>query len=149
MTKYPSLHPSLPGTAEGPESAVIARGNFQFTRHVIGQTKIGLPQTEVNPSRLSLWDGASRRTLVSICGHSNELSAKLQMGQQIGAEHLSRTLGQSVVVENKAGANGNIGIDYVTKSALDGYKILIGTDAVSSNPRVYKMSFDPLIRKFR
>jgi tripartite-type tricarboxylate transporter receptor subunit TctC len=59
-------------------------------------------------------------------------------------DYLSRTLGQQVVVENKSGANGNIGIEYVAKSSPDGYTILIGTDAVSSNPHVYKMEFDPL-----
>jgi tripartite-type tricarboxylate transporter receptor subunit TctC len=59
-------------------------------------------------------------------------------------QHLSRALGQQVVVENKSGANGNIGIEYAAKSTPDGYTILIGTDAVSSNPHVYKMNIDPL-----
>ena len=35
-------------------------------------------------------------------------------------------------------------MEYVAKSAPDGYTILIGTDAVSTNPHVYKMHFDPL-----
>jgi tripartite-type tricarboxylate transporter receptor subunit TctC len=60
------------------------------------------------------------------------------------AEYLSRTFGQQVVVENKSGANGNLGIEAVAKSAPDGYTILISTDSVSSNPHVYKMSIDPL-----
>jgi hypothetical protein len=38
------------------------------------------------------------------------------------------------------GANGNIGMEYVAKSAPDGYTILIGTDSISSNPHVYKMA---------
>src|SRR5260370_17336969 len=59
-------------------------------------------------------------------------------------DHLSRTLGQHVVIENKSGANGNIGIEYVAKSSPDGYTILIATDSVSSNPHVYKMNIDPL-----
>ncbi len=71
-------------------------------------------------------------------GGSTDVAARV-----IG-DYLSRTLGQQVVIENKSGANGNIGIEYVAKSAPDGYTILIGTDAVSSNPHVYKMDFDPL-----
>jgi len=63
---------------------------------------------------------------------------------RVVGDHLSRALGQQVVIENRSGANGNIAIEYVAKSAPDGYKILIGTDAVSSNPYVYKMDFDPL-----
>jgi tripartite-type tricarboxylate transporter receptor subunit TctC len=71
-------------------------------------------------------------------GGSTDVAAR------VVGEHLSRTLGQQVVIENKSGANGNIGIEYVAKSAPDGYTILIATDAVSSNPHIYKMDFDPL-----
>jgi tripartite-type tricarboxylate transporter receptor subunit TctC len=60
------------------------------------------------------------------------------------ADYLSRSYGYRVLVENRAGANGNIAMEYVGQSAPDGYTILVGTDAVSSNPHVYKMSFDPL-----
>jgi tripartite-type tricarboxylate transporter receptor subunit TctC len=71
-------------------------------------------------------------------GGSTDVAAR------VVGDYLSRTFGQQVVVENKSGANGNIGIEYAAKSAPDGYTVLIGTDAVSSNPHVYKMSFDPL-----
>jgi tripartite-type tricarboxylate transporter receptor subunit TctC len=71
-------------------------------------------------------------------GGSTDVAAR------VVGDYLSRALGQQVVVENKSGANGNIGIEYVAKSTPDGYTILIGTDAVSSNPHVYKMDFDPL-----
>src|SRR6266566_2273440 len=56
---------------------------------------------------------------------------------------VSGRLGQQIVVENRSGANGNIAIEYAAKSAPDGYTILIATDAVSTNPHVYKMDFDP------
>jgi tripartite-type tricarboxylate transporter receptor subunit TctC len=71
-------------------------------------------------------------------GGSTDLSARV-----IG-EYLSKSLGQQVVVENKSGANGNIGMESVAKSAPDGYTVLVGTDAVAGNPPVYKMTFDPL-----
>lgn len=54
------------------------------------------------------------------------------------ADKLSQALGQSVVVENRAGAGGNIGTELVAKSAPDGYTVLIATDAVASNPHIYK-----------
>jgi tripartite-type tricarboxylate transporter receptor subunit TctC len=63
---------------------------------------------------------------------------------RIVGDFLSRRLGQQVVVENKSGANGNIGIEYAAKAAPDGYTVLVGTDAVSSNPHIYKMDIDPL-----
>jgi tripartite-type tricarboxylate transporter receptor subunit TctC len=71
-------------------------------------------------------------------GGSTDVAAR------VVGEHLSRTFGQQVVVENKSGANGNLGIEAVAKSAPDGYSILISTDSVSSNPHVYKMNIDPL-----
>ena len=64
-------------------------------------------------------------------------------GRVVG-DYLSRTLGQQVVVENKSGANGNIAIEYAAKAVPDGYTVLVATDAISSNPHVYKMDFDPL-----
>ena len=54
------------------------------------------------------------------------------------ADRLSQALGQSVVVENRAGAGGNIGTELVAKSAPDGYTVLIATDAIASNPHTYR-----------
>jgi tripartite-type tricarboxylate transporter receptor subunit TctC len=66
------------------------------------------------------------------------------VGARLVGEHLSRSLHQQIVVENKSGANGNIGIETAAKSAADGYTVLVTTDAVSSNPHVYKANIDPL-----
>src|SRR5258708_14371577 len=66
------------------------------------------------------------------------------VGARLIGEHLSRRLRQQSVVENKSGANGNIGIETAAKSPADGYTVLVGTDAVSSNPHIYKMNIDPL-----
>lgn len=61
------------------------------------------------------------------------------------AQPLSEALKQSVIVENKAGANGNLGADYVAKSAPDGYTMLLcDTGALAISPSVYtKLPFDP------
>jgi tripartite-type tricarboxylate transporter receptor subunit TctC len=66
------------------------------------------------------------------------------VGARLVGEYLSRSLQQQIVVENKSGANGNIGMETAAKSAADGYTVLVTTDAVSSNPHVYKMNIDPL-----
>lgn len=59
---------------------------------------------------------------------------------------LTEALGQAVVVENRAGANGNIGGDAVAKSPADGYTLLMSSGGtVSINPHLYsKMSYDPV-----
>ncbi len=60
------------------------------------------------------------------------------------AQKLSESLGQPVIVENKAGAGGNIAGEAVAKSAADGYTITLSTSAVhATNPSLYgKLPFD-------
>ncbi|MBL0918089.1 MAG: tripartite tricarboxylate transporter substrate binding protein [Hydrogenophaga sp.] len=61
------------------------------------------------------------------------------------ATPLGEALGQSVVVENRAGANGNVAGDAVAKSPADGYTLLLSSGGmVSVNPHLYsRMAFDP------
>ncbi|RRH79961.1 tripartite tricarboxylate transporter substrate binding protein [Variovorax beijingensis] len=61
------------------------------------------------------------------------------------AAALAPELGQPVIVENKAGAGGNIGGDYVAKSAPDGYTLLIAAAGPTViNPSLYaRMPYDP------
>ena len=57
---------------------------------------------------------------------------------RIVAEALSKRLGQTVVVENQAGASGNIGTTRVAQSAPDGYTLLLGFDGTMAiNPHVF------------
>jgi tripartite-type tricarboxylate transporter receptor subunit TctC len=62
------------------------------------------------------------------------------------AVEVTKSLGQQVLVENRAGANGNIGADVVAKSPPDGYTLLMTTNApIVINPHLYsKLPFDPL-----
>ena len=66
------------------------------------------------------------------------------LARQIGPK-LTEAWGQPVIVENKPGANGNVGADFVAKSAPDGYTLLL-TDlgGLVISPSVYpKLPFDP------
>jgi len=73
-------------------------------------------------------------------GGSTDVVARL-----LGAE-LKYELGQSVIVENKPGAGGNIGGDVVAKAAPDGYTLLLAAAGPTViNPSLYsKMPFDPI-----
>ena len=61
------------------------------------------------------------------------------------SQPLSEALKQPVIVENRAGANGNLGADAVAKSPADGYTLLLcDTGALAISPSVYtKLPFDP------
>ena len=58
-------------------------------------------------------------------------SATDQIGRAF-AQKMSETLGQPIVVENKAGVNGMLGADMVAKSAPDGYTIMVGTNSTNA-----------------
>src|SRR3989440_12123455 len=61
------------------------------------------------------------------------------------APEMTKTFGQPVIVENKAGANGNIGTDAVAKSAPDGYTLLMGGNSpLALNVSLYKLPYDPV-----
>ncbi|WP_132980768.1 tripartite tricarboxylate transporter substrate binding protein [Pigmentiphaga sp. D-2] len=60
------------------------------------------------------------------------------------SQHLGKTWGQPVVVENKPGAAGNIGAELVARAPSDGYTLLIAANNVMSvNPALYRLGFDP------
>src|SRR5438309_3775163 len=64
---------------------------------------------------------------------------------RIVAPALGELLGQQVVVENRAGAGGNIAVDYVAKSAPDGYTVVLANvGALAVNPHLIKVPYDPL-----
>ena len=66
-------------------------------------------------------------------------------GTRLLAQHLSTALGQSVIVENRPGANGSIAASAVARSAPDGYTLLMGTNSThGANPGLFKtLPYDP------
>ncbi len=74
----------------------------------------------------------------------------MDLSARLLAPKLQEALGQPVIVENKTGAGGNIGADFVSKSAPDGQTLVVGAIATHAiNPALYpKLPYDP-IRDFR
>ena len=62
------------------------------------------------------------------------------------AQKMSEKLGQQLVVENRGGANGNIGMEHVARAAPDGYTIVLALTAqLAVNPALYgKVPYDPV-----
>ncbi|MDB5899050.1 MAG: hypothetical protein JWP41_2652 [Ramlibacter sp.] len=66
------------------------------------------------------------------------------VARTLGAS-MSKTLGQTVVVENKLGAGGTVAANYVAKAAPDGYTFFIHHNGMATSPALYrKLSFDPM-----
>lgn len=60
-------------------------------------------------------------------------------------EKAGKTLGQPFVIENKAGAGGNIGADFVAKAPGDGYTMMITSIGMATNKPLYgKLNYDPV-----
>jgi len=86
------------------------------------------------------WPGKTIRIIVPYTpGGSSDIIARAI------SQPLQEALKQTVIVENKAGANGNTGTDFVAKSPADGYTLLLcDVGALAITPSVYsKLPFDP------
>jgi tripartite-type tricarboxylate transporter receptor subunit TctC len=72
-------------------------------------------------------------------GNAGDLMARML------AEKLTTSMKQTVIVDNRPGAGGNIGAEHAARSAPDGYTVLIAASGiVTANAFLYKLSFDPL-----
>ncbi|QHE87271.1 Bug family tripartite tricarboxylate transporter substrate binding protein [Hydrogenophaga sp. BPS33] len=88
----------------------------------------------------SPWPNKPVRIIASFApGGSSDLVAR-----QL-ALHLTQHYGQQFIVENRAGASGNIGVDFVAKAAPDGYILGLGTSGPLANNKALftSMPFDP------
>ena len=72
-------------------------------------------------------------------GGSTDLAARAL------GDKLATALGQAVIVENKPGASGNIGADFVAKSAPDGHTLLMAATSFATSPAFFpKLGWDPV-----
>src|SRR5690606_36010823 len=72
-------------------------------------------------------------------GGSADIAARLI------SDEWAKVLGKPVVIENRSGAGGNIGVDVVAKSTADGYTIGLQTVSLAINPALYaRMPYDTL-----
>lgn len=77
--------------------------------------------------------------VASVAGGGTDIMARLL------ADKMRDDLGQTIVVDNKPGAGGNIGSELVTRAPKDGYTLLMTAGALAIAPSIYaKLSFDPL-----
>src|SRR5438034_5430348 len=60
------------------------------------------------------------------------------------AQKLTTTLGQQVVVENRAGAGGLVGVEAGIRAAPDGYTLTFLPSSYTAYPSIYKLRFDPI-----
>ena len=85
-----------------------------------------------------VWPSKSIRMVVNFAaGGSTDVIARSM------AQGLAAALGQAVIVDNRVGASGNIGLELVVKSAPDGYTLLHSADGpILLNPYLFKMEVD-------
>jgi tripartite-type tricarboxylate transporter receptor subunit TctC len=95
----------------------------------------------VGEAHAQSWPSRPIRLIVPFApGGAVDLSARTV------AQAMAPRLGQPLVIENRGGAGGNLGVELVTKAAPDGYTLVMATSGqVAINPHMYaRMSFDPL-----
>ena len=100
----------------------------------------GVAQSVAGPSQAAAVRFAKPITIVVTFppGGGTDLLAR-----KLGAE-LQHSLGQTVLVENRPGASGNIGARYVAEAAADGSTLLMVNSSFAINPGVYQhLDFDP------
>jgi len=87
-----------------------------------------------------LWPGRAVRIVVPFTpGTGMDILARAL------APHLQADWGQSIVVENRPGASGNLGAAFVAKARPDGLTLLMGVNTLIINPALYSnMAYDPL-----
>ena len=107
---------------------------------LIGLTALALACTFGAAAQAQTWPSKPLKIVVNFPPGG----AADQIARSVAAP-LQTALGQTVVVENRAGSGGNIGGDAVAKSPPDGYTLLMSSGGmVSVNPHIYpKMPFDP------
>lgn len=110
---------------------------FIFRRRLLAVLTVSLAAMLAFPAQAAYPDKPIRMIVPFAPGGGNDLLARAI------APKLGELLGQTIVVDNRPGAGGNIGAAEVAKAAPDGYTILMASNQVVINPSLYpNMSFD-------
>jgi tripartite-type tricarboxylate transporter receptor subunit TctC len=109
-------------------------GRRQFVK---GAGALGAAVFAPNVVRAQDWPSRPIRFIVPLAAGGG-----LDFIARLAGEFVSRGLGQQVVIENRTGAGGTIGIDAAIKAAPDGYSFLLTNDNVASAPHVLELNVD-------
>ena len=110
------------------------RAVLQGTSLLIGASQLGLTQ-----ARAATYPERTVKIIVPFA-----YSGPTDIMARILSNHLGDAIGGSVIVENKAGAGGNLGIGFVSHAEPDGYTLLVSSSAYVVNPGLYaKVPYDP------
>ena len=99
-----------------------------------------LPQAQAQTPAEASWPAKPIRWVVPFPPGGAMDAIARTLGEKAG-----RTLGQPFVIENRPGAGGNIGADFVAKQPGDGYTLMITSIGMATNKPLYrKLSYDPI-----
>src|SRR5215213_10471892 len=103
-----------------------------------GAAALGATAFAPNVLRAQDWPSRPVRFVVHLAAGGG-----LDFIARLVGEHISRSVGQQVFIENRTGgAGGTIGIDAGIKSPPDGYNFLIANDNIASSPHVLRLNVD-------
>ncbi len=103
---------------------------------------VAFGQTGAPPDSVQAFPNKSVRLVIPFApGGGNDILARLLSAK------MSESFGQPVIVDNKPGAQGIIGVEFVMKSAPDGYTVLMGPSGpMTGNPAIYsKLPYSPTL----
>jgi tripartite-type tricarboxylate transporter receptor subunit TctC len=99
-----------------------------------------MPALAQSPAGTAAWPNRALRFVVPFPAAGGADLAARVLGQAV-----SDALRQPVVIENRPGANGNIGAEAVARGPADGYTFTVGSSAnITTNPLLMKLDWDPL-----
>jgi tripartite-type tricarboxylate transporter receptor subunit TctC len=119
--------------------APLSRRRFIKTQTSLAATAIVAPYLlSIGRAFAAYPDRTVRIVVANTPGGPSDIIARIM------AAALQEQLGGTVIVENKGGAGGNLGMGYVARSDPDGYTLLLSTSAYSVNPGLYQsLPYDP------
>jgi tripartite-type tricarboxylate transporter receptor subunit TctC len=114
-------------------------GAMRFPGTISGAALVAVLSLSAAPAPAQPYPNKPIRFLVGfVAGGTNDIVARAL------AQKLTENMGQSVVVENRGGANTAIATEVAARAAPDGYTILLNAPGHATNPALMKLPFDPI-----